>query len=1057
MNRTLTLKRPLLPAVALTAFSWSSLFAQSTTPPPNPSDNPPPPGSSSAAASASNDEPVVLSPFVVDTSKDKGYRATNSISGTRLNTAIKDLPMPLEVITPEFIRDTGAYNLRQSLSYSAGVTIQSQNDWSTANAYANPGGVNNPNGQTANKTDSTIKIRGFLTDVSLRDGFRRQVTTDSVNVSRVEVVRGPAALLYGIGNFGGVVNYLVKQPEDRLRESASLTVGTHEFVRGEVDFTGPVTDVPGLGFRLSAAVQRNGDYTEYFENKKAFVAPIFTYKPFEKTVLTFDFEYGQNRQDGIGFQSLRARADIDADEATGSQARFERAGFVVHPGQNLRTMRWSGPDTSLSTRAGNLQIKGTQELLPKLNLLAAYNHSSVTFKRRDVNGNVVSGGSGPVALRTSFRPVILDAARGDNEGFQSRDVPDAIVQYGWQDQIEGTRSDQSRVELTYSLNVFSGRKWAAFKNDFLAGVSTEYDKSTEQIFGIPMLSGVFNYKSPADPSPFRFATQGDGTPSVPLRALSWNRNHATNTGLYAVYQGQFFNKMLTLVGGVRQDRNSVKFRTSSFDYDTGGLEDTFGASTPRQKHNTKQLGVSISPIRQLSFYAMTSEGLMPNFDGEVDLTGVPLDATKAKNREIGLKFDVWGGRISGTISKYKITRSNVPMHPWWVPQTLYKNFDPSRPTVYEVSSFNPETPEGVNNNYAWFGDLRTRTTDPYNPAEPVNPGYRNDGLNDQRANILTAWNAAKSSGAVTYFTRNASGAVISTSEAGYQAAMSGGSDAWMMLNASSTQGAAYMDAVINYTRQNGLAHPGTDNWPGWLYATAPEETGFNTATMDAVFSAPPGLTFAALGGDIYEGYDAQVVITPIDELQILLSYSHNEHTITSLGQLPRHPNYAQDRWPIWLFPNGTFGLNGVYGPNDQYANEADSSTFQFKNMLIPGLRGDDTPEDEWSIWVNYKFDRVPRLKGLTAGAGAQHKSKREYASGFDHSSGEIIRDNMGNPVILYTPPQWNVDAMARYEFKWEGRPMFAQVNVHNLLDDKKRYGFLYGPGRRINFTFGVEF
>ena len=52
------------------------------------------------------DEPVVLSPFTVDSTKDKGYRATNSISGTRLNTAIKDLPMPIEVITGEFIRDT---------------------------------------------------------------------------------------------------------------------------------------------------------------------------------------------------------------------------------------------------------------------------------------------------------------------------------------------------------------------------------------------------------------------------------------------------------------------------------------------------------------------------------------------------------------------------------------------------------------------------------------------------------------------------------------------------------------------------------------------------------------------------------------------------------------------------------------------------------------------------------------------------------------------------------------------------------------------------------------
>src|SRR3954466_7498880 len=72
------------------------------------------------------DKTIVLSPFVVDASQDQGYRATNSISGSRLNTPIKDLPMSLEVITSEFMKDIGANDLRQALAYSAGIVTESQ-------------------------------------------------------------------------------------------------------------------------------------------------------------------------------------------------------------------------------------------------------------------------------------------------------------------------------------------------------------------------------------------------------------------------------------------------------------------------------------------------------------------------------------------------------------------------------------------------------------------------------------------------------------------------------------------------------------------------------------------------------------------------------------------------------------------------------------------------------------------------------------------------------------------------------------------------------------------
>ena len=64
-----------------------------------------------------------LSPFTVDASEDVGYRSTNTTSGTSLNTAIKDIPMSIEVINAEFLTDIGATNFEESLAYSSGVFL----------------------------------------------------------------------------------------------------------------------------------------------------------------------------------------------------------------------------------------------------------------------------------------------------------------------------------------------------------------------------------------------------------------------------------------------------------------------------------------------------------------------------------------------------------------------------------------------------------------------------------------------------------------------------------------------------------------------------------------------------------------------------------------------------------------------------------------------------------------------------------------------------------------------------------------------------------------------
>ena len=173
---------------------------------------------------SSDNQVFELSPFEVSTSGDQGYYASNTISGSRISVPIQDIPLSIEVITSEMIEDTGATNLRDSLKYSAGLLLETQND--AFGKFDNYGGVNNPQGQTGDRSESSFKIRGFVLENTLRNGFRRQNATDSINIDRIEVVRGPSALLYGVGNFGGIVNYLTKTPMDEPFQKVDVGAGS---------------------------------------------------------------------------------------------------------------------------------------------------------------------------------------------------------------------------------------------------------------------------------------------------------------------------------------------------------------------------------------------------------------------------------------------------------------------------------------------------------------------------------------------------------------------------------------------------------------------------------------------------------------------------------------------------------------------------------------------------------------------------------------------------------------------------------------------------------------
>jgi len=925
------------------------------------------------------EDTIILSPFQVTTSKDKGYRATNSISGTRLDTPIKELPMPIEVITEAFLRDTGSNDLRQSLRYSSGIVLQSQNDQGS-NAFYGAGGVHNPEGATANKTQSTFKIRGYVTDVVLRDGYRRQSATDSINIARVEVIRGPAALLYGIGNFGGIVNYLPKNPERKESTKVGFTVGSHEFLRAFIDTTGPLGgtgESAKAAFRVTGAWQDGGNHTELYNEDHWFVSPSFNYRPWAKTDITVDFELGEQHEKGLGFQSVRARSDIDG---IGQADRLQSSGFVQFAGKDNRTFRWSGPDTYRDSEQNNLRFQLTQEIVPGLNLLAGYNRSEVDFNSRDVNGSMRQN-AGPVSLRDTITVIPIDSANGSSE-FTRTQTPNTIFEYLWTDSTENNKREQARIEANWAFKLFEDSKWFGVDNSFLFGRSIEKADRTTTLRRTA--NNTFNYKRPTDTSYLRFGRQGDGSADAAMVNVNRILSQAENTGDYAVYQGKFLDDRLIIVAGLRRDENDNSGSSATFHPTASSSSFT----RPTQKETTDQYGATFRILPQLSVYALRAGGVQPNFDGLRDAAGNPLGATTADSKEIGLKIDFFDGRISGTISKFKIKRSGVPFGQWWMP-TLKNTFDTNRPITYNVGNFSPSSVPGGSN-----------------------------GGNGAADAALPQWNAGVSAGAI------------------YQL-----NGQWYV-NASNAAGAAYLDRVFNLTK---TTNPG---WPGWLYIS---DANTNNSWEDR--GDGNGYQAYVQQEDEADGWDAQLMFSPNDNFQFVVTYAHTKRVITNPGKFIRYPN-PQNRWAIWYFPDSNWGLTG-YDLDEVYGDPNDTSTWTGIGWGA-GQSRDDTPKHSVSGWASYRFTTDNKLDGLQLGLGGQWDSEREYFSGIT-VAGQKQTNGKGQLTILKHKARLNLDFMVRYPFKLRDRDAFVQLNVFNALDDRDLYGLLYAPGRSARLEFGYTF
>ncbi|NWE43621.1 TonB-dependent siderophore receptor [Pseudomonas yamanorum] len=208
----------------------------------------------------------------------KGYRATRSASATKTDTALRDIPQSISVIPASVLQDLGSTNVERALEFAGGVSKQN-----------NFGGL----------TLYEYSVRGFTTSEFYVDGFSANrgypSTPDAANIERIEVLKGPAASLYGRGDPGGTVNIVSKKPQPEPFTTVQTSAGSWDRYRTALDVNTPLDSEGNVLSRVNLAVEDNHSFRDHVEAKRVFVAPSISWQLDPDTSLLVESEFVRHR------------------------------------------------------------------------------------------------------------------------------------------------------------------------------------------------------------------------------------------------------------------------------------------------------------------------------------------------------------------------------------------------------------------------------------------------------------------------------------------------------------------------------------------------------------------------------------------------------------------------------------------------------------------------------------------------------------------------------------------------------------------------------------------
>ncbi|NDJ19826.1 TonB-dependent receptor plug domain-containing protein, partial [Myxacorys almedinensis] len=214
---------------------------------------------------------------IVVTGERGGYRVPNTSVGTRTDTPLRDIPQSIQIIPQEVLRDQNVTNFNEAVRNVPGVIPTSPT--SNANALFIIRGFSNFNFSNSNILRNGLRQSGGI-----------EVETNP-DIERIEVLLGPASVLYGGANPGGTINIVTKQPLREPFYAIDATIGNYDFYRATLDLSGPLNDSGTVLYRLNAGYLNRGNFIDFARQEGFTIAPVVSFALGERTRLIIEGDY----------------------------------------------------------------------------------------------------------------------------------------------------------------------------------------------------------------------------------------------------------------------------------------------------------------------------------------------------------------------------------------------------------------------------------------------------------------------------------------------------------------------------------------------------------------------------------------------------------------------------------------------------------------------------------------------------------------------------------------------------------------------------------------------
>ena len=632
------------------------------------------PAASRASTGTSAEEVVKLNVFQVTAESDDEYRAANTTTGTRYNTPIKDLPMNIEVLTPAFMRDIGALDLRDALEYVSGIQLDT-----TA------GGTG---GSKDNPENNTLLIRGIAAATN-KDGFRRFVPIDPITISRADIIKGPGGALYGQGGTGGVINVASVTAGNRPVARAGSTIGSYGFRRFEFLWSGPVTPKGAIGFAIPLSYSEGKSNAQYYETNTLHLNPAFNFKLGPKTSLLTSLEARYNTRDNIRnfFLTDNALAPSGVPYGTLIDGRPGTARVLTTP--NQRDFRFEGPDTFRKERTYVRTYRLDHRFSDNFQWWGGYSAEDINVRDRSFNISLRNANDASIPLRVRTDPRFLAMLRPSSGTAQPQilDIrPNNItnssrtVRPTWKSEIYAafdTWVVKHRMITGISYGPLTSGNNAANQNFYYGNTGNAADPATQRWEAVSNDVILTRFRDPRDVTSVKRwdhaainqYPQGPetaiGARSAYLTSYFWDRN------LYANLQSSFFKERFQTIIGLFDTRNdrggSVYDASGNYLWNgpapAGSGSTLNGVRRPKPVRNTSPSFTAIwLPIDAVRFYAnsMSSIDVGPAYSA-YDGNGVPLAGATVHNAEAGVRVDLFKSKLLLSLAGFAMTDQDRPV------------------------------------------------------------------------------------------------------------------------------------------------------------------------------------------------------------------------------------------------------------------------------------------------------------------------------------------------------------------------------------------------------------